>query len=159
MPPSARDLTSIKSRFSPLTISPSFPRIVPVMCPGPCCPGAPCPTSSGISLPYFSLEYLSPLLLNRPLPRPLSLKMLILLTTSSLPRAPGSRPYSSEEADKSGSGILHVLQLCVPARPWLWNFKSLIFDLQQTLLWNSSLLRVSKSILKRKKKKNFFPKN
>lgn len=148
MPPSGWDLISIKSRFSPLTISVSFPRTVPGKCLRPSCPGSPCPTLLWYLPAFPQMEGSCPLCYQTEgiLHRPLALKLLSLSTTSFLTRDPGSRPLLS----KSGSDIVHTPH---PSRHWLRNIKSLIFCLQQSLLFNSPLLMVQSLFWNEKKKK------
>lgn len=106
MPLSGRDLTSIKARFSPLTTSPSLPRIVPErrLRPSYCSSPCPIPLWYLTELPQLG-GHLSPLLSGRPLHRPPSLKTLILLTPSFLTRAPWPR----------------TLLLSRSRKVWLWH--------------------------------------
>lgn len=116
------------------------------LCLRPSCLGSPCPTLLWYLPALPQMEGTCHLCSQTEgiVHRPLALKLLSLPTTSFLRRD----PWSGLLLSKSGSDIVHRPH---PSRQWLGNIKSLIFCLQQSLLFNSSLLLVQ-SVLKWKKK-------
>lgn len=147
MPPSCRDLTSIKLRFSPIITSHPFPRFESGRCIQPVISSTSAPCWQGMGIRGSHCLYLCLWGTDRDIPHGSLLWICLAhspLVSSLVLLDPD--PYSSQKAEKSGSDILSTIQD-------LRTFKVLALKFQQLDLLPStdSILKLSLFVVSKSK--------